>query len=128
MTMITAGRLVQVARTAYGLLLLGVPERSPELAGQDAPDPVVTGVVRILGARHLAQAAMTGTRPSTMALRVGAAVDGLHAASMVLLARVSPEDRRPALVSAISATGFSLAAVLASGGGARRESRSDISG
>ena len=57
-------------------------------------------LVRILGARQLAQATLIAARPSASRILAGSAVDGLHAASMVLLARTSTRMSRPALASA----------------------------
>jgi hypothetical protein len=74
---------------APGLLLRGVG---------DPADPAARLATRVLGARHLGQAALlaaTGRR----ATRLGAAVDGLHAASMVLLGLTVPLHRRAAMVS-----------------------------
>jgi hypothetical protein len=44
---------------------------------------------RILGVRQLVQAALTVTTPDLMTPLRGAVIDGLHAATMVLLAAVS---------------------------------------
>jgi hypothetical protein len=74
---------------APGLLLRGVG---------DPADPAARLATRLLGARHLGEAALlaaTGRRAS----RVGAAVDGLHAASMVLLGLAVPLHRRAAMAS-----------------------------
>lgn len=62
--------------------------------------PRVSALVRILGARQLAQATLVAARPSASRILLGSAVDGLHAASMLLLARTSPRLCRPALASA----------------------------
>ncbi len=107
------GRVLAGARGAYGLLLVVAPGRSPEVGLAGDLDPLVPPVVRALGARHLVQSAVTGVDPSGTVLRWGAGVDVLHAASMVALAAVSPRHRRPALVSAASATGFAVAGLLA---------------
>jgi hypothetical protein len=44
----------------------------------------MTSVARILGARQPLQALFTARRPTRRVLEVGAAVDALHAATMVL--------------------------------------------
>jgi hypothetical protein len=107
-----ATRMLTAARTAYGLLLVCRPASSPELAGGPRADDLTCNVVRVLGGRHLAQAALTATG-SARALRAGAVVDTLHAASMIPLAVTSREHRRAAVVSATAATLFAVAGAAA---------------
>jgi hypothetical protein len=58
-------------------------------------------VTRVLGVRHLVQAALTaGAPPGTARLGIGAAVDLTHAASMVGLALLDRTVRRATLVDA----------------------------
>ena len=57
-------------------------------------------VVRVLGARQIAQTAASWVRPTPAVLRLGAEVDALHCASMLVLAILSRRWRRPALASA----------------------------
>lgn len=104
---------LRLARAAVGLLLLGAPR--PVLAVA-AGAPTATGVqwvARLLGLRDLVQAGVTTDRRRAGA---GAAVDGLHAASMVALALRSHRHhhRRLALVSAAVAGTFALAGGLVS--------------
>jgi hypothetical protein len=68
-------------------------------------------VARILGARHLAQAAICGAVPARGLIEAGSAADGLHAASMLVLAGIDPGLRRALLGDALVAT--TLAAVTA---------------
>jgi hypothetical protein len=63
-------------------------------------------IVRVLGARQLLQAAITARRPTRRALELGAAVDAVHAATMMAgaSANVGPDGlpspaRRPLLRS-----------------------------
>lgn len=90
-------------RAAYGLVQLG---RSGVLA-------------KLLGARLVLQAALTllaapaGDRSAQRALHeLGAAVDALHAASMVGLAIWSSRRRREAIQQAVAAGAFVTAEVL----------------
>jgi hypothetical protein len=96
-------------------LLGGFEVTSPRLAAQLARLPTVRSpvlaVIRVLGARQLGQALVTLVRPTSALLVAGAAVDGLHAASMVALGSRRPW-RRAALIEATF--GLCLAA-----GGAR---------
>ncbi|MGH2904938.1 MAG: hypothetical protein ACRDK7_15350 [Solirubrobacteraceae bacterium] len=59
---------------------------------------------RTLGVRNLLQALLIARRPTRTWIRASAATDGLHAASMILLARASPRWRRSALTSAVAAS------------------------
>ena len=65
--------------------------------------------MRLLGARQVAQAVLTGTRPSHAVLVLGAGVDALHASSMVILALFDRRLRRAALADAFVALGFAWA-------------------
>ncbi len=74
-------------------------------AGRGAVPPA--WLVRVLGGRMAAQAFVVrwiagrgGPRDRRRAVRAGAAVDGLHGASMLLAAVAFPRYRRSALVSA----------------------------
>lgn len=70
-------------------------------------------VARVLGARQLAQAGLSGPAPTAAALARGVEVDALHAASMIGLAVLSRRWRPAALASAAVAAGFATAGVLA---------------
>lgn len=69
-------------------------------------------IVRVLGARLLAQAAPEAIRPSRRLLRLGLVVDLTHAASMLAAARIWPRYRRAALASAASAAASAVAGAL----------------
>ena len=80
-----------------GAVLLLAPGRLLRGVG-DPGDRRARLAARVLGARHLGQAALlaaTGRRTT----RFGAAVDGLHAASMVPLGLAVPLHRRAAMAS-----------------------------
>ena len=66
-------------------------------------------VVRVLGVRHLAQGLAGLVTARRAAARLGAGVDGLHAASMVGLAVLDRRHRRGAAASALTALAFALA-------------------
>jgi hypothetical protein len=96
-------RLIGVANTALGAVLLGRPEAVADAAaGSVPPGP---GWVRLLGARYLVQGVAQASLPRAEVLQLSVVVDGLHAASMIGLAMVRAEYRRPALISAAVATG-----------------------
>lgn len=57
-------------------------------------------VLRVLGARQLAQGLIVLLRPDELTLAGGSGVDALHGSSMLALALIMPEFRKPALISA----------------------------
>lgn len=93
-------RSIAALGAAWGLALAVTPKRvlnaldSSIVPGQ----PLMVGA-RVLGARHIGQAAALLLRPD-LAARWGAGVDGLHATSMLALAALDPKRRRLELVSA----------------------------
>ncbi|MGI9033746.1 MAG: hypothetical protein ACR2HY_08745 [Acidimicrobiales bacterium] len=56
--------------------------------------------MRLLGLRHIAQALLSARYRSRTARRLGAAVDGLHAATDVVCALVDRRRARPACIDA----------------------------
>ncbi len=91
-----------LVRGLWGALLLVDPEL-PLRVGGGRQAPAVRLAVRVLGARHLAEAVILAGSDDRRILRVIRSVDALHAASMLALARASPDLRRDALLSAASA-------------------------
>ena len=67
-------------------------------------DPSLTGPAAILGARHLAEAAVLSRRRSRRWVLGCASLDGAHAASMLLAAAVYQPRRAVLLASAAEAT------------------------
>ena len=101
----TGAWVVALARAGYGVALLVAPQALIKLTGDPVtgqpagasrarPSRRACGVARVLGARHLMQAGLTavalraGPGRSYYALAGGAAVDALHATTMVGLALV----------------------------------------
>ncbi len=70
--------------------------------------------VRVLGARHLAEAAVLWRHDTHRWVLAGAAVDATHAATMLVLAAIRPNDRRLALVNSLTASVLAGAGVVAS--------------
>lgn len=96
-----------LARIGVGVAELALPDRlGTPLLGR-RPDTTDRVVMRILGVRHLVQAA-GGLRGHE--LLGGPLLDVLHALSMYGAAAVTQKHRRGALLSAAGATGFALAA------------------
>lgn len=90
-------RLLISLETVWGTWLLGA---TPGLSSEGVSRRPVKALVRLLGARQLAQAALIAERPNTSRIFASSAVDALHAASMVMLARSRSQWSRPALTSA----------------------------
>jgi hypothetical protein len=101
---------LQLARAGYGAALLLAPGPVIRLATGCRPTRRAGAVARLLGARHLAQAALTAAFPGPAAFTIGAQVDAMHAASMLLLAAVSPSARRMALTDVPPEAAFAVAA------------------
>lgn len=97
--------MLEALRALYGLVELAAPDAVTAALLGRAPDHRMRVVIRILGARHVAQAALTLAAPRAMH-RVGGVVDLLHAGSMVGLAVLDPRRRRAAALNAVIATLF----------------------
>jgi hypothetical protein len=79
-----------------------------------AREPVdrrVINVARILAMRQLLQGLATARRPTRRTLQVGAAVDALHAATMVMSATATVGPRRLTIANAAMAGGFAATGV-----------------
>jgi hypothetical protein len=114
---VTGGRALQIVRATYGAALVLVPGPAIRLATGRLPSRRACRVARVLGTRHLIQAALTAAAPEPAVLALGGQVDTVHTASMLLLAAVSPVGRRAALTDALTEAAFATAGFSASGGG-----------
>jgi hypothetical protein len=104
-----------VVRAAYGAALVLAPGSAIRVATGRLPSRRARRVARVLGTRHLIQAALTAAAPEPAVLELGGQLDAVHTASMLLLAAVSPAGRRAALTdalaeAALAAAGFSASA------------------
>ncbi|WP_368680543.1 hypothetical protein R1X32_10070 (plasmid) [Rhodococcus opacus] len=105
-------RTLVVVRLGYGMLQLSAPNLVPtRVLGQPLRRREQI-VVRLLGARHLLQAAVTTAAPSPLVLRYGAGVDAVHAASMAIAA-LDRRRRRAAVAEMLCASGFAAAGLKA---------------
>lgn len=94
------------ARIGWGALLLIIPSKGLQLLGGHDTKPA-RRVLRVLGSRHLLQAAIEidrGTRWHT----IGRLADAAHCATALLFAWLAPGWRRAALTDAGVAGGFAL--------------------
>jgi hypothetical protein len=128
----TGAWVVTLARAGYGLALVVAPQALIKLTGDPVtgqpagasrarPSRRACGVARVLGVRHLVQAGLTAVAlraaepERSLPLALGAAVDVLHATTMVGLAAVDRGARRVALADtgvevALAAAGLVTAA------------------
>jgi hypothetical protein len=107
---------LSAVRAGYGAAQLLFPELvTGRLAGRGL-DTAERFTARVLGARQLVQAVVSGNPPGRRALLAGAGVDILHAASMVALAVAEPRRRRLAGAETATALCFAAAGLLAAGG------------
>jgi hypothetical protein len=100
-------------RAGYGFARLLRPEPLADQSFEGDYDARAHTVDRVLGSRHLAQAIVSQAVPTARVLLLGAAVDLLHAASMLALAGVSRRRQSAALTEAVAALGFAAAGALA---------------
>lgn len=105
-------RLLGAVRLSYGMLQLSAPNLVPTHVLGEPLRRREQVVVRLLGARHLLQAAVTTAHPTTTVLRCGVGVDAAHAASM-LCAGIDSHRRRAAIVEMLCASGFAAAGLQA---------------
>lgn len=112
--------MTPLIRAVWGTVLLVTPGAVLALTTDRVTSGTARSVLRVLGARHLAQAGIERRWPRPRVLVAAAVVDGLHASSGVVLAAADRRWRRSALLDAAVATGFCLATARS----ARRPSRS----
>jgi len=105
-------RFARLARTGYGAALLVAPGRVVRTFGGDPADGITVAAARILGARHLLQALVTGRNQGPVRRVGGAFMDATHAVSMFALAKADSVRRRPALIDGAAATAFFAAGLL----------------
>jgi hypothetical protein len=109
---VTPGLALQVVRAGYGAALLLAPGPVIQLCTGRPPGTRARNVARVLGARHVLQAAVTAAAaPGAEALGIGAAIDLTHAASMAGLAVLDRRVRRVTLTDAVIETGFAAASL-----------------
>jgi hypothetical protein len=112
----TAARAVAATRLAWSLVLLARPRAvlTLALAPAERESPRARAIVRVLGARNLAQALVELAAPGRVVLTAAAGVDALHALSFLAFAAARPERRwrRAMLLNVATAGAFSAATLL----------------
>jgi hypothetical protein len=101
--------LVPLARAGYGAALLCAPGPMIGVVTGQPPSRRARQIARVLGVRHLAQAAITALNPGPEVVALGVIVDLLHAASMFAFAAVVPDLRQAELADALAATALAVA-------------------
>ena len=118
------GRMAfSLVRGGYGAVLLCAPGTAVRLSGAGLASSRTLAVTRVLGARHLIQAAVTAAAPNAAVLTVGAQVDCAHAASMLAVAAASRPLRRAGLTDGLIATVLAVAGLAVAGTGTARPPR-----
>ena len=79
-------RGIEILRGTWGAALLLAPDRVLRATGSQPIDTPSVVVARILGARQLLQATLSGLRPSPEVLAMGVWVDAVHALTASALA------------------------------------------
>jgi hypothetical protein len=102
-------------RASYGVALVVAPGASIRLATGRSPGRRTRRVAQVLGARHLVQAALSALAPQPSVFAAAAAVDALHAASMLLLAVADRGARRVALTDALAEVLFAAIGLSSAG-------------
>lgn len=105
-TPLRGNRGIELGRAAWGVALLADPDGVLGTVHGLTVDRRSRVVARILGARHLAQATLSGRRPSPEVLAMGAWVDAVHALTAVALAVVDPGRARAGVTDAAIAAGW----------------------
>ncbi len=100
-------RRIELVRGAWGLAMLVAPSPVLSAVGTGG-DRTMVVVGRVLGARHLAQAVLSGARPSPEVLAMGVWVDAVHALCALGLAAASPSRTGAGLGDAAGAVGWAV--------------------
>ncbi|HZQ32793.1 MAG TPA: hypothetical protein VFB19_13785 [Mycobacterium sp.] len=93
-------RAIELVRAGWGAALLLAPQHVMERVHHVDVDTKSVVVVRILGARQLTQATLSGFRPSPEVLAMGVWVDAVHALTALGLSAVDRARARGGLTDA----------------------------
>lgn len=104
-------RTAALGRAAWGAALLLAPGPVLRHVHGLTVDRRSTGVARVLGARHLAQAAVAWWAPVPLVSAIGVLADSAHALTALGLAVVDPHRRRAGALDAVIASGWAASGV-----------------
>lgn len=99
-----------LTRAAWGAALVVAPQRVIRATGHRQPPEHAVVVARLLGLRHLGQAAAAADIGTPVTGALSAAVDAIHAVTAAALAAADSSWRRLAALDAALAAGFSVGA------------------
>jgi len=102
-------RVLALLRGVWGVVELAVPRKLLASLGSVDTGRLPVGVLRVLGMRHVLQAAATFALPDEAVVKLGAGADALHALTGFGLAATSRSWRRAALTDSFVAVSFSAA-------------------
>lgn len=102
-------RLLPAVRAMWGSCLLWAPEALLRGGVDRTPTAADRAVLRVLGVRHLGQAALSTARPAHTVFKLGEVTDLLHAATCLGLIVGSRRWRRAAAADFFIASGFAAA-------------------
>lgn len=103
----TASRAMAAVRAGVGLTMLLRPQAVARLI--DAPRDGRHPALRVLGLRHVVQAAVISADPTRTVVAAGLAVDAAHVGSCLLFAPMSRTWRGTVLREAVLETGIAAA-------------------
>lgn len=101
-------RAIEAGRAAWGAALLAAPRAVLRNVHHLDADTTTLVVARILGARQLGQAALSGIRPSPEVLAIGVWVDTAHALSAAGLALADRSRDRAGLTDTAVAAAWAV--------------------
>lgn len=105
-------RPLALVRALFGAVLFCFPETLLRAAPHRDIDHPADAVARILGARHLIEAALLGRQRSRGPILVSVSIDAIHAATAFAFAGIDSRHRRLALTNGGTATALVAAGLL----------------
>jgi hypothetical protein len=99
-------RAIELVRAGWGAVLLAAPAEVLDHIHGVQVDRKALVVTRILGARHLAQALLSGVNPGPEVLAAGVWVDTVHSATALGLAAVDRRRARGGVTDAVVAASW----------------------
>ncbi|OBI42673.1 hypothetical protein [Mycobacterium colombiense] len=99
-------RAIELIRAGWGVLLLAAPNEVLDHIHGVRVDRKALVVTRILGARHLTQALLSGVNPGPEVLAAGVWVDTVHSATALGLAVVDRRRARGGVTDAVVAASW----------------------
>lgn len=101
-------RAIELIRAGWGAILVAAPGEVLEHIHGVRVDRKALIVTRILGARHLTQALLSGVNPSPEVLAAGVWVDTVHSATALGLAVVDRHRARGGVTDAVVAASWAV--------------------